>query len=233
MTQPLKNLITLLLIGISITVYAQDKDEFIKKISVQGSAEMEVIPDEIFVRITLKEYKDDRKTVQMDVLENQLVKAVRKIDIPEENFQVENIFGYNWDYRKKKSADFLASKSYRLKLADLNKMNDLLEMLDDKGIQQVNITEYSHSNIEEYRQKLKLEALRAAKEKAGFLLSGIDEKLGGVLEVHELGEGTPPFYPKAELFSNRAMDAAVADSYEIDFKTIKLRYTMDAIFAIQ
>jgi len=233
MTQPLKNLITLLLIGISITVYAQDKDEFVKKIAVQGSAEMEVIPDEIFVRITLKEYKDDRKTVQMDVLENQLVKAVRKIDIPEENFQVENIFGYNWDYRKKKSADFLASKSYRLKLADLNKMNDLLEMLDDKGIQQVNITEYSHSNIEEYRQKLKLEALRAAKEKAGFLLSGIDEKLGGVLEVHELGEGAPPYYPKAELFSNRAMDAAVADSYEIDFKTIKLRYTMDAIFAIQ
>ncbi len=229
-------LVTCLMIWHISTLNAQDKTTFQKKISVQGSAEMEVIPDEIYFSITLKEYEKDRKKINITQLEKQLARAVDKLGIPEEHFQVENIHGYNWNYRKKKSDNFLASKSYRLKLADLNKMNTLLEQLDEKGIQSVNVSEFSHSKIEQYRKELKLEALRAAKEKAGFLLSGIGEKLGEVLEVSEVSLGSPVNYKAARAYSNVALEYAESDlagPVNIDFKTIKLRFVINAVFSIQ
>lgn len=231
-----KTVLLSLVIGLLnvFTMQAQNNANYQKKITVQGSAEMEIIPDEIFVSLTLKEYEKDRKKVSISQLEKQLVKAVAKLDIPSKDFQIENISGHNWNYRKKKSDNFLAAKSYRLKLGDLNKMNQLLEKLDEKGIQNVYVSNYSHSQIESFRKKLKLEALQAAKEKAKFLLEGIGESLGGVLEVSEL-EFNQPVY-NARAYSNVAMEfdsGSSAGPSNIDFKTIKLNFKMNAIFSIK
>ncbi|MCG8322361.1 MAG: SIMPL domain-containing protein [Cytophagales bacterium] len=227
--------ICLIIIG-NASLKAQEKTAFQKKIAVQGSAEMEIIPDEIYFSVTLKEYEKDRKKIDISQLELQLARAVKKLKIPEENFQVENIFGYNWNYRKKRSENFLASKSYRLKLENLDKMNELLEQLDEKGIQRVNVTHYSHTKIETHRKELKLKALVAAKEKAGYLLSGIGEELGGVLEVSEVALGPPVTYKAARAYSNLALEYDAGEEQaplNIDFKTIKLRFTINAVFAIK
>lgn len=230
-------LISVCIIVVSqVSLRAQHKTAFQKKIAVQGSAEMEVVPDEIYFTITLKEYEKDRKKINITQLEQQLAKAVKKQGIPEDNFQVENIYGYNWNYRKKRSENFLASKSYRLKLGDLNKMNGLLAQLDEKGIQSVNVTNYTHSKIETYRKELKLKALVAAKEKAGYLLAGIGEELGGVLEVSEVELGPPATFKSARGYSNLSVEYDAVEEQaplNIDFKTIKLRFVINAVFAIK
>ena len=225
------------LVAVSVApLQGQEKNAFKKKIAVQGSAEMEVIPDEIYFTITLKEYEKDRKKTSISQLEQQLAKAVKRQGISDENFQVENIYGYNWNYRKKRSENFLASKSYRLKLEDLNKMNDLLAQLDERGVQSVNVTNYTHSKIENFRKELKLKALIAAKEKAGYLLAGIGEELGGVLEVSEVELGPPVTYKTSRAYSNLALEydeAAGQQPVNIDFKTIKLRFVINAVFEIK
>jgi len=203
-----------------------------KKIEVTGHAEMEVTPDEIYVRITLKEYMDGRKKVDINRLEDRLVKALRSERIPEDNLTVQNIYGYNWDWKKKKSGDFLATKSYRLKVNDLKKMNDLIQRLDERGVNNMNVDNYTHSKLEEYQQELKLKALQNAKSKATFLLSGIDESIGGVLEVYEnpsAHQGQPVLYRA------QAMEMADASSYQsnVEFKTIKLSADIKAVFAIE
>src|SRR4051812_32841309 len=66
----------------------------VKKIEVSGTAEMEVIPDEIYYSISLKEYKDNSKKVEIETLEKQLAKAVNEAGIAKENFQLENVTGY-------------------------------------------------------------------------------------------------------------------------------------------
>ncbi len=203
----------------------------VKKIEVTGTADMEVTPDEIYVRITLKEYMDGRRKVNLDKLEERLVKALRSERIPEENLTVQNIYGYNWDWKKKKSGDFMASKSFRLKVPNLKKMNDLIERLDERGINNMNIDNYSHSKLEDYQKELKLKALQNAKEKAAFLLGGIDEELGGVLEVYE---HQAPQHGGPILYRAQAMDAEAA-SYQsnVEFKTIKLQSEIRAVFAIK
>ena len=108
---------------LSVSAMAQQVD-LRKKISVSGSAEMEVTPDIIYLSISLKEYLKDnnsKKKVEITTLENQLFNAVQKAGLDKENLTINNLSSYNYATEKKKNPDFLASKQYRLKVTDLNK----------------------------------------------------------------------------------------------------------------
>lgn len=224
---------------IDATAQTTGNQPMVKKIEVYGQAEEEVTPDEIYFSITLKEYMDDDKQkVAIDKLERDLYAAVKKIGVQEEDFRIENVSGYNYDwYRKKKPQreEFLASKEYLIKFGDLNQINELLSSLDAKGIQSTNVDRYEHSKIEQYRRDLKIKALKDAKEKAGYLLQGIGESLGGVLEIQEIdgGAGQPPVYyrqARSMAMSSAEMDEA---SPEIDFQKIKLSFRVRAVFEIK
>ncbi|MBL6449246.1 SIMPL domain-containing protein [Fulvivirga sp. 29W222] len=230
----MKKLALIAAILVSGMTYAQQQNQqpFIKKIEVMGTAEMEVVPDEIYLRIALKEYKENAKIVNMDKLEAQLVKAVDQLGLPKENLMVDNIYGYNWDWRKKKSDDFLATKSFKLKVSNVKMVNNLIEKLDPEGINSMGVAEITHSKIKEYQNNLKLQALKTAKEKASHLLKGIGEELGGALEIHEEDYGTPqPLYERSRAYSKAAQN----DSYQSDleFKTIKIKSNIRAIFEIE
>ncbi|HYG39965.1 MAG TPA: SIMPL domain-containing protein [Cytophagales bacterium] len=205
-----------------------------RKIEVMGSAEMEVVPDEIYYTISLKEYKNNNKKVEIEALEKQLVKAVSAASIPKEDLHIENMQGYNeyWE-KKRKSEDFLISKQYVLKLNNLFKINEIMSGVDPKGVAYTNISKYSHSKIEQFRKEIKIKALQAAREKAGYLLDGIDEELGEVLQIQEIGEYYPqPFESRMANMEMKAMSADEA-SPEIGFKEIKLRYEVRAVFKIK
>ena len=220
---------------------AQTKDDLssVKKIEVYGLAEEEVTPDELYFSITLKEYRaDGKQKTTIDELERGLNTAVKKIGVKEEDFRIEDVSAYNYDwYRKKKPQreEFLASKEYLIKFSNLNQINELLGSLDAKGIQSTNVDRYEHSQIEQYRKNLKVKALKNAKEKATYLLQGIDEAIGGVLEVQEIDTegGQPPVH----YLEARSMAMASAEMDEaapaIDFQKIKLSFRVRAVFEIQ
>ncbi|WKN30135.1 SIMPL domain-containing protein [Porifericola rhodea] len=227
-----------LMAGVGQAQSTQDK-ELVKKIEVYGKAEKEIIPDEIYFSVTLKEYiGDDKRKVEIDKLERELYNAVRKIGVAEEDFQIENVFGYNYDQywrnKKKDREDFLAQKQYRVKFENLNNINRLFEYLDPKGIQHANISEYSHSQIERYRRELKVEALRNAKEKAEYLLLGIDEKRGEVLEVQEMDNDyqQPVMYKARSMAMMDMAESGGMQAPQIDFQTIKIKYEVRAVFKI-
>ena len=229
----MKRILFLALITISWSASGQNAQPFKKKIEVNGSAEKEIVPDEIYLRVTLKEYKDGGKIIGMNQLEAALVRAVKQLGIAEKELTVDNIYGYNWNWRKRKSEEFLASKSFRLKVNNLKFVNDLVDKLDPEGVNNIGIAEVTHSKIEEYRMELKAEAVKAAKEKAGYLLGSIDEKLGGALEIQEIEYG----YQPQPQYRNVAFDAAVAESKagyqsELEFKSIKIRAEFRVVFEI-
>ncbi|WKN42706.1 SIMPL domain-containing protein [Tunicatimonas pelagia] len=230
----------ILLFCVSLTSFAQSEEEpMVKKIEVTGQAEEEVVPDEIYFAITLKEYLgDNKKKVVIDKLERELYQAVRKVGVAEEDLRVEDIqsYNYNW-YRRNRPQreEFLASKKYTIKFEKLDEVNDLFAYLDAKGIQSTDIDRYDHSRRDEFERDLKIKALQNAKEKAKYLLNGIDENLGGVLEVTEINTGnqSPTYYRE---MSYARMDMAEAESSQdpsIEFQKIKLRYEVRAVFEIR
>ncbi len=216
---------------------AQTDTPMPKKIEVYGQAEEQVTPDEIYFSVTLKEYEDkENKKTTIDQLEKELYEAVRKIDVAEEDLRIKNVYGYNYHwYREEKPEreDFLASKEYQIKLDNFNDINPLLAALDAKGIQSTNVDRYAHSQIEQFRRDLKIEALKNAKEKAGYLLGGIDEQLGGILEIQEVDtEGdAPPVYYQARTMASASAESASPPT--IDAEKIELKFRVRAVFEIK
>lgn len=209
-----------------------------KKIEVTGSAEEEVLPDEIYVSISLREYfkdKDNKNKTDIMVLEKQLQKAVEEAGIPKENLTIGNINGYREWFGKKKPTIFLESKNYVVKVPNLYKIDGIIAKVDEKGVASTNIERYEYSKIEALRQATKIKALQAAKAKAKYLLEGIDEQLGEALEIYEIDNG----YSPAPVYAMRAAkmemmsDAAPMPESTIDVQKIKVRYEMKTIFRIK
>lgn len=212
---------------------------FVKKIEVTGSAEQEVLPDEIFVTISLREYfkeKDGKNKVDIMVLEKQLQKAVEEAGIPKENFTIGAINGYREWWGKKKPTTFLESKSYILKVPNLYKIDGIISKVDEKGVAFTNIDRYEFSKIEQLRKEIKIKALQAAKEKAKFLLEGIGEQMGEALEITEIDQS----YSPQPVYSNMMMRSAKMDvsaeampESTVEVQKIKVRYEMKAVFKIK
>lgn len=241
----MKKILNLYLLCSLVVAYAvpsraqsdEDEKKLVRKIEVYGNAEREITPDEIYFVIALKEYlENDKDKVSIDKLERELYNAVRKIGVDDEDFQVQNVYGYNydgyWRNKKKERDDFLAGKQYRITFNDLNEVNRLFSYLDPKGIQSTSVEGYSHSDIEDMRKELKIEALRNAKDKAAYMLEGIGERVGEIIEVQEINNGYQPpvYYNAARMEMAPSADRAQP---EIDFKKIKLQFQVRTIFRIQ
>ena len=223
----------LILTAIIITGYntfAQSVD-MRRKIEVIGTAEQEVTPDIINVSISLQEYINGKTRVTIDELENQLETAVRDAGIAKEDFTINNLSAYNNTYQKKRNSDFLAAKQYNIKFHDLNKFNQILSKVDPKGIQSTAINSYDYSKIEELKNELKLKALLAAKAKATYLLKGIGENLGQVLNISETDNSNFP-QPRQMMFKSLPADILTTAVSDIDFKQIKLSFQVNAVFEI-
>ncbi|RWU05636.1 SIMPL domain-containing protein [Pedobacter chitinilyticus] len=208
-----------------------------RKITVTGTAETEVTPDIIYISISLKEYLKDgnsKKKVDITTLETQLFNAVQKAGIAKENLTINNLSSWSYQTEKRKNPDFLASKQYRLKVADLNKFNLILEGVDAKGITNTYVESYDYSKIESLKKELKVKALLAAKEKAAYMVEALGDKLGNVLDIQDVGDNGGMMVPQYRNYAMKAemsMDAGAAP--EIDFKKIKLSFTVNTVFEIK
>jgi uncharacterized protein YggE len=234
----MKHLLTFAFVALfSISAMAQQAD-LRKKITVSGSAETEVTPDIIYISISLKEYLKDgnsKKKVEITALETQLYDAIQRAGIAKENLTINNLSSYNSIVDKKKDPDYLASKQYRLKVTDLNKWNAIVGAIDPKGIAYTNIDSYDYSKIEALKKDLKIKALQAAKEKAAYLVEALGNKLGSVIDIQEINNEIfpQPVYRASMMMAKTADAYDAAPAPEIDFKKIKLSYTMNTVFEIQ
>jgi len=226
-----KLLILIALAATTSSTFAQAVD-LRRKIEVSGIAEKEVTPDIINVSISLQEYLDGKKKITIDQLENQLETAVKDAGISKEDFTISSVSAWNNTWNKKRTPDFLASKQYLIKFHDLNKYNQILNKIDPKGIQSTNIESYDYSKMTDLKKELKIQALLAAKEKAGYLLASINDKVGDAISITEVDNGNYQA-PRPMMYANKITmaNAAPAES-DIDFKTIKLSFQINAIFEI-
>ena len=203
---------------------------------------MEVIPDEIYVQVELREYdKKGGSKVDINAIKTAFIKAAMSIGLSESDLSVAGYQGWDGNYwlykkNKKKNPDLKASITYQVKLASTKKMDELVQKLDDEATQNFFISKVSHSKLQEFKKQLKIEAIKSAKEKAVYLAGAVDEKVGETLTINEPNETN--FYPQP-VYANKMMRQSVemADGAEqapnIDFKKIKLQFDVNVIFALK
>jgi uncharacterized protein len=211
-----------------------------KTITVNGSAEMEIVPDEIYVMVDLKEYeKKGSGKVSIDKIRQDFLTAVRSLGLPDSSVSVSGYDGYNgnpWLRKKNKKDQLYASITYQVKLRTAAQVDQLVDKLDDNATSNFYISSTSHSKLAEFRKNLKIQAVRAAKEKAGYLAEAINEQVGVAVTINEPNEYYQPYYNRVANTMMKVqsveMDQA-ADQPQADFKKMKLRYDVTVVFALK
>lgn len=234
----------------AFTIKAQETKEE-HSIKVIGTAEMEIVPDEIYVSVTLREYTKDKKKFVIEELEKNLVNFIEKVTATEKkDIKMDNMSAYVLSM-KRKNKDEVITKSYDVKFKNSQQVYMLYSVMDSLGISKAYVSKYSHSKMDEYKKQIKINAIKAAKEKSEYLLLAIGEKPGKALSVTELtgfvtvNDGTYDngrennYYSNSNSYSmvqSRSLVLGGSDSSgesTIGDKTIKLNYTINAEFQIQ
>ncbi|MES2780356.1 MAG: SIMPL domain-containing protein [Bacteroidota bacterium] len=238
----MKRLFALMAIGCFTTAtFAQTETKpFPRTIEVTGSAEMEIGPDEVYLNVNLREYMKDKTTkVNLNEIDKEFQKALAalKIDLKDVSVEGANAY-YNYDYNywrnEMKHTDFLASKIYIIKLHDLEKYNELMQKLDNKGIENAYLQRTDNSKIEEYRQQVKINALKAAKNKAKLMVEAIGNQLGEAVFIREINAGNVYQPIRYKTMSNMAMDTESSGGGEpVQMQKIKIRFEVEAHFVIK
>lgn len=223
-----KSILLILLSCICIVSVAQNT---VRKIEVVGSASKEVVPDELFLSLTMKEYELNKKKVSLEDSEIKLRKILSDLKIPAENLVVTNVYGYISYNADNKPGNYENRKTYRLKLNDTKKINSILSMLDQSALESMHLEELSHSNIKAFQKEVRIEALKAAKEKASYLLLSMNQQLGEVLEIQELDYSVYQPQPMYNLKSSAMMESSAVDQFAT--QNIKVEYKIRAVFEIK
>lgn len=226
---------------LSFASFAQERNPFPRTITVSGSAEMEVTPDEVYVQVYLKEYdKKGGSKVTIDKIRQDFLTAVRSLGLPDTAITVSGYDANNhnpWWRKKNKKEELHASITYQVRLRNTAQIDRLVDLLDDNATQNFYISRTTHSRLEEFRTNLKIQAVKAAWEKAQYLAGAVNENIGVAVTINEPGEYYQPYH--GDMLSNKMMRAEVAqstaapDQPQADFKKMKMRYEVSVVFELK
>lgn len=204
-------------------------------IEVVGNGEMEIVPDQIYISFTLKERFDGKKKIELEDQEKEMKKRIVKLGIDLNDLQVADATADYVKIKRKKS-DAIASKDYLLKVSTAATLSQVFDMLDEIDAFNADIQRVDHSKIKDFKKEVKMMAVKDAKEKAGYLLEAINEKVGKPLFIQER-ESYDEIQPMMLKSAMRVMDAVGPKEEEnlpeLSFRKIKLKYSVFARFAIQ
>lgn len=213
----------------TLSLQAQTNERYIE---VTGTSEIEIVPDEIHYLIEIREYfkeefdgkskpEEYRTKVPLAEIEQGLREALANSGIPQNAIRTQEI----GDYWRQQGQDFMVSKKFDITLTDFNQINEIVKRIDTKGIHTMRIGELENNDMPAYHQKGKIEALKAARRKATYLVEALGKRLGEVIRIVEKDSGYASPFAQSNVMSS---DAASFDN----FRTIKKNYSMLVRFEI-
>jgi uncharacterized protein len=209
------------------TNQAQNAAPGIPFIEVTGTAETEVVPDEIYISITLMERMDGKEKITIDKQEADLKKNLKELGIDLASLSLNSA---NADYAKvrKSEKDVVVNKSYTLKVGGTDLLAKVYERLDKINAFDAYISRYTHSKITELQKENRIKAIKASKEKVDYLLAALSQQAGKPIQISEMDnyveQGTympRPMMKSVQMMSNER--ASEDTGAEMSFKKIKLK----------
>lgn len=213
-------------------------------IEVTGSADIEIEPDEMRLSITISsfKYEETGHETSLETTEKKLMKILEKAGIEKKNIILKSAatqgYWYYW-WRYDRDDDPRMTKQYEVIFSDYAALNTVLAELPGpkEGFVNVNISDLKNKKITEYRKQTKIEAIKAAKEKAQYLLESVGSTAGQLIQVIELDEddyGWYRPYAASNAISQTSLRAGNGgDDSNSSMQKIKLRYRIKARFEIR
>lgn len=205
-------------------------------IEVRGKAEMEIVPDMIYLKVIIDE-KDNKAKVALEEQEMKMLKALDNIGVDIKKDVAVIDYASNFKSHWIKRSNIHTSKEYEVVVNSGNMVAKVFIELEKLNVSNITVAQLDHSKMEAYRQEVKVNAAKAAKNKAQKLMEALDQNAGKAIYVQEVNRNIYPARMDA-MQSNMLMKVksnSSSDSYipEIEFQKLKLEYEILARFAIE
>jgi uncharacterized protein len=237
----MKTSLFILLIGLPLFLFAQEGTKnFIdfNYIEVTGTAEMEIIPDEIYLKILVDE-KDNKGKQSLEDLEKQMFRKLEKIgiDVSKELSIID--FTSNFKNYFLRDDKIFTRKEYQLIVHDGKTAGKVFQELEEIGISNISIEKVDHSKLDDFKKEVKVKAIKAAREKAVFMVEAIGQSIGGAIYIQEINNNV--FQGRlAGVTSNiviRGLSSVkqqnIVQEPQIEFEKINLEYSVLVRFELQ
>ena len=223
--------VAMAVVALSLSVcraQAQELANATPYVAVNGSSQVKVTPDEIYLRITL----DEGDTKGKDVIELQrkrLFSALRKcgVDIEKQLTLLDMSSEY---YRRGSS---LATTQYELKLSSAESVGKVFVTLDKYGITNVVVSRTACSKIDDYRRQARQQAIRNAQSRARDLAEAIGQSIGVCFEINDYTSEVRETSSRMMMAKNVAADMATEEAKpKVEFEQIVINYNVSAKFVL-
>lgn len=222
-------LLTLVFLACSAFCHAQEEC-CIPHVSVYGTAEMDVPADEMHWSITVQSNNDVITTLatEHDASVDSLVTFLKSKGVLEENIKASNIqMNEDWSYDGNGTRiknGYVASTTILFESPDLTQYEVFWLGISELKNVSVNSVLFDTSKRIEYQTQSRIEAIKAAKEKAEALAGALDSKVREPLQIQEEPlDSTPWPTPYANMSLKSADSGSSSESITPGTITISTR----------
>ena len=227
----MKKTTLILLLIINSVIFAQNTNKNEQSfIEVTGTAKREIEPNLIYISITLTEKSIDNKKFSIETQEKELQKILVELNIPSSKLTLAD---YNSSILtgKRKEIGFKQSKQFTLVLETAKQVSDLFEKLFNANIKEADVFKTDHTDIVKFNKEVRIEAIKAAKDKAEYITNAVGNKIDKPLEIIELGATDMNYYRgNLNTFYSQNVETNSSSS---EFKKILITFSFKVKYQIQ
>ena len=193
-----------------------------RSVQVSGSATVEVVPDEVFIRLGIQTKDSTAELAQSKVAttSQSVIKAMKALGVSDKKITSDFYYAQpTYDnYENKNVTGFVVNYALGVVITDSRKANDVIAAAFKAGANEVQTVEFRTSQLRKYRDEARVAAMTAAAEKAQLLAKAGNAQIGCTLKIDEASAGgAVPFY-RAAVSQNAVLNAtgnAQGDSSEL------------------
>ena len=154
-------------------------------IEVSASADTLVVPDRIYVSITLNE-ADSKNKKSVEEQEKQLETILKKLKINTDKDL--SVLDYSSNFKKYflKGQNILKTKKYSLLVRDAYTLANVIISLEEAGISNTEVEKVEYSKSKELLLELKSEAVKRSRITADKLVKPLNQKAGKALYISDM-----------------------------------------------
>jgi len=216
---------------VAFPALAQMQEAFPSYIQVYGRAEKEIVPDEFYLQIVINE-RDSKGKISVESQQRDMIAALKRLGVDvDKQLKVANLSS---EFFKRKTS--VATAKYQLQLGSSAEVARVWQALDELGISNVSILKVSHSEIDRYREEVRVAAIRNARANAATLAEAIGQKVGRCFYIYDSNSNIlPAVYDNAVLMRSAKAAGSVEAVEEdpLEFKTLRLEYGVQAKFVLE
>lgn len=205
--------------------------------TVVGEGTISVKPDIAYVSVGIQKNASTVKQVQTQVNEvtNKIIAGVKAIGIDAKNIQTENYSlnpNYDWSSGSQKITGYTANSQLKIKITDLDKINDVIDSATTNGANQVSNITLDVDNRDAAEETARKDAVAQANKKAETAAKIAGFKLGKIIGYYESSDNSNLVRPVAYNLKGAGAATDQASSTNVQTGSEEVKITVNISYQI-